>query len=283
MKNNLIDGQAVADGILLNVKKRVLRLKRRGLIPKLAVVLVGNNQASAVYVRHKQKAARQAGINFVLHHLPGAISEAKLIGALQKIQSDKKLHGIIVQLPLPEKLYTRRVLNTIRPGLDIDFLNDASLGSLITRSNVLTPPTAGAMLELLRGVTKNIAGAHAVVVGAGALVGRPLALLLLNARATVTVCHINTKNLGVLTRQADIIMTGVGRANLIRGKMVKPGSVVIDAGFTLKRGRARGDVNVAEVRKVARAVTPTPGGVGPVTIAKLLLNTVLSAEKKILK
>lgn len=281
MKNTLIDGQAVADLILLDVKKRVLRLKRRGLVPKLGVVLVGDNPASKIYVRHKQKAAEQAGITFILHHLPSAISEAQLISTLKKIQSDKKLHGLIVQLPLPEKLFTRRVLNTIRPNLDIDFLNDASLGSLISRSNRLEPPTASAMLALLRSVTKNISGAHVVVVGAGALVGRPLTFLLLNANATVTVCHIKTKNLGAITRLADIIMTCVGKKNLIRGAMVKPGSVVIDAGFALERGRAVGDVNVAEVCKVARAVTPTPGGVGPVTIAKLLLNTVLSAENKI--
>ncbi|MDO8626065.1 MAG: bifunctional 5,10-methylenetetrahydrofolate dehydrogenase/5,10-methenyltetrahydrofolate cyclohydrolase [Candidatus Magasanikbacteria bacterium] len=276
----LINGQSIADAILADTKTRVQKLARRGVKPKLAVILVGEDKASAVYVRRKQKAAELVGINFQLHKFSNFVSKARFIAALKKIQADKKLQALIIQLPLPEHLYNREVLNTIRPELDIDFLTDYSLGSLITRSNALEPATPGAMLEILRALKFNFVGRRVVVVGAGALVGRPLALLLLNLGATPIICNSKTKNLAALCRLADAILTCVGQPHLIKAAMVKPGAIVVDAGFAFENDKALGDVDVAEVARVARAVTPTPGGVGPVTVAKLLFNTVRAAELK---
>ncbi len=275
----LIDGQGIAKKINSETKAQATKLRKQGIVPKLAVVLVGNNKASEVYVRQKQAIAKSVGVDFSLHKIPSAITLNRFKQIIKKIQTDAKLSALIVQLPLPEKLYTRELLNVIRPNLDIDFLTDANLGTLISKTNTLEPPTAGAMLEILRSLKIFPKGKQVVVIGAGALVGRPLALLLLNERATVTVCNTATQNLPELCKQADIIMSCVGKRNLVRGNMVKRGAVVIDAGFVFENNKVSGDVNVIEVAKVARYVTPTPGGVGPITVAKLLKNVVLNAER----
>ena len=275
----LIDGQGIAKKINSETKAQATKLRKQGIVPKLAVVLVGNNKASEVYVRQKQAIAKSVGVDFSLHKIPSAITLNRFKQIIKKIQTDAKLSALIVQLPLPEKLYTRELLNVIRPNLDIDFLTDANLGTLISKTNTLEPPTAGARLEILRSLKIFPKGKQVVVIGAGALVGRPLALLLLNERATVTVCNTATQNLPELCKQADIIMSCVGKRNLVRGNMVKRGAVVIDAGFVFENNKVSGDVNVIEVAKVARYVTPTPGGVGPITVAKLLKNVVLNAER----
>lgn len=277
--SKLINGQQIASNILVACKAKVLKLKKKGIVPKLAVVLVGNDPGSAVYVKRKAIAAAKVGVNFVLHKFPASISAPSLISKLKKIQQDKKLSALIIQLPLPERLYRPNILNTIKPKLDVDFLTNFSLGSLITNTNILEPPAAGAMLEVARSLKYNFAGKRVAVVGAGALVGRPLALLLLNLGATPLVCNIHTKNLAQICKQANVIMSCVGKKNLIRGKMIKKGALVIDAGFAFEHGRASGDVNIKEALRFAGKVTPTPGGVGPITVAKLLMNAVLSAEK----
>lgn len=275
----LIDGQKIAADINKRTKQLASQLRKRGIVSKLAIVLVGADKPSAVYVRQKEKTAESVGVDFVLHKISASTTLNRFKQIIKKIQTDSQLSGIIVQLPLPERLYKREVLNVIRPELDIDFLTDTNLGTLISKTNILEPPTAGAMMEILRSLKIDVKGKHVVVIGAGPLVGRPLALLLLNERATVTVCNTATQNLTELCRQADIIMSCVGKRNLVRGNMVKRGAIVIDAGFVFEGGKISGDVNVEEVVKVARYVTPTPGGVGPITVAKLLKNVVLNAER----
>lgn len=277
----LIKGQPIADKILRIATRESARLKKHGHVPKLAVVLVGNDPASEVYVRHKQKAAEAAGLVFELHRFAKSVSQNKLVASLKRIQSDKKLSGLIIQLPLPENLYKRAVLNAIEPRFDVDFLNDLSLGSLVTRSNQLEPPTAAAMVEILRELKINLTGERVAVVGAGVLVGRPLVMLLLNEGATVTVCNSHTKNLGKILKDCDVVMACVGRPKLILGKMLKRGAVVVDAGFAFLNNKAEGDVDLKSARLVARAVTPTPGGIGPITVAKLIYNTVKLAGAKL--
>lgn len=274
----LVKGQLIADKILAKAKAECKKLAKRGLVPKLVVVLVGEDKASEVYVRRKQEAAKAAGLVFVLHRFSASISKQKLIAKLKSIQADKKLSGLIIQLPLPENLYQREVMNAVEPRFDVDFLNDLSLGALTTRSNKLEPPTASAMLEIPRNLKISFASKRVAVVGAGVLVGRPLVMMLLNEGATVTACNSQTRNLNKILQECDIVFTCVGKPNLIRGKMLKPGCVVVDAGFAFKNGRGVGDVEIKSVLRVAKAVTPTPGGVGPITVAKLISNTVALAS-----
>ena len=279
--NKLIDGQKIANAINTRTRAKVRALSRKGIVPKLAIIMVGNDPASRMYVGRKQKLAASLGVDCVLHTFPSNIKKSELITQLKKIQTDDKLSGLIIQLPLPERLYDRSILNCINPELDIDFLTDVSLGSLVSKNYTLEPPTASAMLEVLRSLKINLVGKKVVVVGAGVLVGRPLAMLLLNDRATVTVCNSVTKNLGAVCREADIVITAVGKANLVRGSMLKKDAIVVDAGFSLVNGKVVGDVHVAEAVRVARFVTPTPGGVGPITVAKLLYNVASAAASKI--
>ena len=279
---SLINGQAIAQKINTVTKRKAEELSERGIIPRLAVVLVGEDKASQVYVGRKEKMARELGIDFALHQFPACISKENLLGELEHIQDDPSLSGLIIQLPLPEKLYVREVLDAIKPELDVDFLTDSKLGTLVTKSNQLDPPTAGAVMEIFRELKIDLVGKNVVVIGAGVLVGRPLAFLLMNARATVTVCNSATQNLAELCKEADSVVSCVGQRNLVEGSMVKPGAVVIDAGFVFENGIVSGDVNVNEVLAVADFVTPTPGGLGPITVAKLLQNVVISAERRVM-
>src|SRR3989344_7811084 len=279
---SLINGQAIAQKINTVTKRKAEELSERGIIPRLAVVLVGEDKASQVYVGRKEKMARELGIDFALHQFPARISKENLLGEREHIQADPSLSGLIIQLPLPEKLYAREVLDAIKPELDVDFLTDSKLGTLVTKSNQLDPPTAGAVMEIFRELKIDLVGKNVVVIGAGVLVGRPLAFLLMNARATVTVCNSATQNLVELCKEADSVVSCVGQRNLVEGSMVKPGAVVIDAGFVFENGIVSGDVNVNEVLAVADFVTPTPGGLGPITVAKLLQNVVISAERRVM-
>ncbi len=278
---SLIDGQAIAKKINAGAKRKVTQLRKQGIVPKLAVVLVGENKASKVYVSRKEKAARELGINFTLHKFPTDVTQQKLLEELRIIQADTELSGLIIQLPLPERLYTREILNAIKPGLDADYLTDFNLGKLVSKSNPLDPPTASAALNILKELKIGLIGKDVVVIGAGFLVGKPITLMLINSRATVTVCNSSTKNLEKKCQEADIIVSCVGKRNLVVGSMVKKGAVVIDCGFVFENGVVSGDVNVSEVMKTASLVTPTPGGVGPITVAKLLQNVVLLAERKL--
>ena len=221
------------------------------------------------------------GVDFVLHTLPISIRPEVIIAELNDIQQDRNLSGLIIQLPLPEKLYSPKVLNNIQPEVDVDFLSEASMGKVVMGTNEIEPPTTGSILTILRELKVKLAGKHITVVGMGALVGKPLSMLLEHEGASVTTCNSQTKDIPKKCRQADIIVSCVGKKDLIRGSMVAPGAIVIDAGFSFFKGKSYGDVNFEEVKKVAGFLTPTPGGVGPITVALLLQNTVYSAEQKL--
>jgi methylenetetrahydrofolate dehydrogenase (NADP+)/methenyltetrahydrofolate cyclohydrolase len=272
----IVDGKQIAQRILLKLKGEAKRLARK---PHLAVVLVGSDPASLTYVRKKQEAASTVGIKFSLYRFPQQIKLSTLLVEIKKIQT-QALSGIIVQLPLPSNIDKKKVLNQLNPEIDVDFLSWESLGKLVIGENTLIPPAPAAILEILKYYQVKLLGRHVVLVGSGDLIGKPLANILIQLPVTLTICRKQTKNLASYTRRADILITGAGQSNLIRGQMVKPGAVVIDAGVSFTGKKMHGDVNFGEVAKKASLITPTPGGVGPITVAKLLENTVVSAKSK---
>ncbi len=281
MRALVVDGKKIAAAFLNEAKKSVAKLKLAGRKVKLAVVLVGADQPARVYVSQKGQAAQAIGLDLALHHFPASIKADFLIEQIKHLQADPSLAGLIVQLPLPKDLNQAAIIEAIDPQRDVDCLTNVNLGRIMSRSNWFSPPTAAAIMAVLKYYKINLRGAPVAVVGAGELVGRPLLLLLLNEGATITVCHSSTKNLAGITKQADIIISGVGKKNLIRGSMIKKGAVVLDAGFGVSQGKVYGDINFSEVVKRAGLVTPTPGGIGPVTVALLLLNTVKNAARRI--
>ncbi len=271
------DGKQIAKTILSRLRKTVAQMPKK---PHLAVVLVGDDKPSLTYVRKKQEAAAEVGIKFSLYKYPASIRQEKLILEIKRIQKQSDLSGIIVQLPLPKQFDKKQVLNALNPEIDVDALTWESLGKLVIGENQLVPPTPGAILEILKYYKISLKGQHVVLVGQGELIGKPLANILIQLPITLTVCGKDTKDLAVHTRQADILITGVGKYNLIRGHMVKSRAAVVDAGVSFEKGQMFGDINFAEVCKKAKLVTPTPGGVGPVTVAKLLENTVRIAQSR---
>jgi methylenetetrahydrofolate dehydrogenase (NADP+)/methenyltetrahydrofolate cyclohydrolase len=276
----VIDGKAIAAGIRAELGIRVARLAGQGVVPGLAVIIAGNDPASAIYVRNKARASGEIGIRSEVHALDAAISQEALAGFVRRLNADPAVHGILVQLPLPRHIDTRAVIETIAPEKDVDGFHYFNVGSLVTGEPAFYPCTPWGVMKMLEHEGVAVEGAHAVVVGRSTIVGKPMALLLLNAGATVTVCHSKTRELPSMTRQADILVAAVGRAQLIRGDMVKPGAVVIDVGINRQPdGKLSGDVDFEAVRAVASRITPVPGGVGPMTIAMLLANTVKSAER----
>lgn len=268
----IADGSKISQTILERLRKQVASKKLR---PHLAVVLVGQDPASRTYVRKKQEAALSIGVKFSLHQYPEHISTETLIDELGRIQKDSTLTGIIVQLPLPPGIEKQQVLNKLNPALDVDYLSWVNLGKLVIGENPLVPPTPGAILEILNFYKIPLRGKHIVLVGGGDLIGKPLANILIQMPVTLTVCGKETRDLASFTRQADILITGVGKPELIRKDMVKKGVVVVDAGVSFRGKKMFGDVAFGEVSKKAALITPTPGGVGPITVAKLLENTVL--------
>ncbi len=279
----LIDGKAVSEKVNQRTIAIVKKLKKKKITPRLEVILVGDDKPSQTYVRKKGEAANKLGMDFELHVLPGKTKMKDLIAKINKIQSNKKLSGLIVQLPLPEHLYVPEVLNTIKPELDVDCLTDINIGKLVMKTNFLTPPTPAAAITILHDLKVEMAGKNVTIIGMGALVGKPMAIMMINEGASVTTINSRTKNTKEKCLTADIIVTGVGRKDVLRGDMVKKGAIVIDTGVCFVDGKMYGDVNVAEVAKKAAYVTPTPGGVGPNTVARLLYNTALCAQKKITK
>ncbi|HAZ28478.1 MAG TPA: bifunctional methylenetetrahydrofolate dehydrogenase/methenyltetrahydrofolate cyclohydrolase [Candidatus Magasanikbacteria bacterium] len=277
-----IDGKLIAQTIEKTIATKVKRLRRRGITPSLAVLLVGKHKASETYVRKKAQAAKRVGIDFTLHRLPGNTSRKKIIETLRTIQKDPRLSGLIVQLPLPEPLYTRDVLNSIDPTVDVDCLSDENFGKLVAGYPRVTPPTPGAIFAILKHLQISLRGKQVTIVGTGLLVGRPLATMLMNAEATVTTCNIYTKNLADVSKKADILISAVGKKGLITGSMVKKGAIVIDAGVDFVNNDLFGDVDQKTVIQKASFLTPTPGGVGPLTVSHLLSNVVLCAERRFL-
>lgn len=277
----IVDGKAIAQQIYQRLSKQVIELVQHGQQPKLGVVLVGNDQPSHTYVRRKGEAAKKIGVGFLLKTLPASTTTEQLLKVVKQLQTARYgLTGLIVQLPLPKQINTGKILEAIHPQIDVDCLTQTNLGKLISGSYWLTPPTPGAILEILKYHKVTVKGKKIVVIGAGALVGRPLANLLIHEQATVSILNRSTPSLTEYTKSADIIVTGVGKHPILTGKMVKRGAVVVDAGVSFQAGKMYGDIDFASVAKKASVVTPTPGGVGPLTVAKLIDNTVKCTIKK---
>jgi methylenetetrahydrofolate dehydrogenase (NADP+)/methenyltetrahydrofolate cyclohydrolase len=280
MPAQLIDGLALSRELRAAAAARTARLKTSGHVPGLAVVLVGDDPASAVYVRNKVRACEESGIRSVFERYPADLSEAALLARIQALNADPAVHGILVQMPLPRHIDPHRVVEAIATAKDVDGYSVLAAGELMSGLPGLRPCTPAGCMKLIESTGKNLRGAHAVVIGRSNTVGKPMALLLLQAHATVTVCHSATPDLALYTRQADVLVAAVGRANTVTGDMVKPGAVVIDVGINRDaEGKLCGDVNFASVSEVASHITPVPGGVGPMTIAMLMLNTVEAAER----
>jgi methylenetetrahydrofolate dehydrogenase (NADP+)/methenyltetrahydrofolate cyclohydrolase len=282
MPGRIIDGKAIAADLRAAVAAQVQRLAAHGLVPGLAVVLVGENPASAVYVRNKSKQTVEAGMRSFDHRLPEDAPEGEVLTLVEKLNADPAVHGILVQLPLPKQIDSQKVLNAIDPAKDVDGFHPVNAGRLSTGLPALTPGTPLGCIHLARSVHPSLEGMEAVVVGRSNIVGKPLAQLLLNENATVTIAHSKTRDLPAVCRRADLLFAAVGRPEMVRGGWIKPGATVIDVGINRITGadgknRIVGDVAYAEAASVAGAITPVPGGVGPMTIACLLVNTVRAA------
>jgi len=277
-----IDGTAIAREVRAQVARRAARLAAGGQVPGLAVVLVGDDPASQVYVRNKIKACAEAGIRSIQETYPADLAEAELLGRIAALNGDDAVHGILVQMPLPPHISAQRVIEAIDAGKDVDGYSVESAGRLVAGLPGFRPCTPWGCMTLIESTGISLRGKHAVVIGRSNTVGKPMALMLLQADATVTVCHSRTPDLGAHTRRADVVVAAVGRANTLTADMVKPGAVVIDVGMNRNAdGKLCGDVDLAGVAQVAGAITPVPGGVGPMTIAMLLSNTVDAAEQAV--
>jgi methylenetetrahydrofolate dehydrogenase (NADP+) / methenyltetrahydrofolate cyclohydrolase len=280
MTAQLIDGAALAREKIVQLKQVVIGLKARGIAPGLATVLVGDDPASRIYIRNKAKACAEAGVNSIHHDLPSDSSEGDVLQLLDQLNRDPRVHGIIVQLPLPKHLDARHISQAVAVAKDADGCNWLNLGALVEGAPGILPCTPSGVMAMLDHAKIPVAGRYAVVVGRSNSVGKPAALLLIGRGATVTVCNSRTPNLGAVTRLADILIVATGKAALITGSMVKPGAAVIDVGINrLPTGKIAGDVLFDEVKAVAGWITPVPGGVGPMTVAMLVENTVNAAAR----
>jgi len=283
MTARIIDGKAIAADLRAKVAAEVARLSQaHGLVPGLAVVLVGENPASAVYVRSKGKQTVEAGMRSFDHRLPDTVTEGELLALVAKLNADPAVHGILVQLPLPNQIDSQKVLNSIDPMKDVDGFHPMNAGRLATGLPALVPCTPLGCILLAKSVHSSLAGMDTVVIGRSNIVGKPLIQLLLNENATVTVTHSKTRDLPEVCRRAEVLFAAIGRPEMVRGDWIRPGATVIDVGINRVTGpdgknRIVGDVAYAEALEVAGAITPVPGGVGPMTIACLLVNTVRAA------
>ncbi len=275
-----IDGNALSQKLRADVKLRTAALKARGITPGLAVILVGDNPASQVYVRNKVKACQDSGLHSILEKHPDSLSESDLLDRIDALNHDKSIHGILVQLPLPKHIDAQKVIEAIAPTKDVDGFHIASAGALMTGMPGFWPCTPYGCMKMLESIEYDLKGKHAVVIGRSNIVGKPMALMLLQKNATVTICHSATRDLKALTLQADVIVAAVGKRNVITADMVKPGAVVLDVGMNRnEEGKLCGDVDFAGVEQVAGYISPVPGGVGPMTITMLLVNTLEAAER----
>ncbi|HJV69326.1 bifunctional methylenetetrahydrofolate dehydrogenase/methenyltetrahydrofolate cyclohydrolase FolD [Ideonella sp.] len=281
MTAQLIDGNALSRQLRAEVAERAAALAARGHQPGLAVILVGENPASAVYVRNKVKACADAGFHSVLEKYEASMPEAELLARIEALNEDPAIHGILVQLPLPAHIDAHKVIETISPEKDVDGFHVASAGALMVGQPGFKPCTPYGCMKMLESIGVDPRGKHAVVIGRSNIVGKPMAMLLLGANATVTICHSATPDLAFHTRQADIVVAAVGKRNVLTADMVKPGAVIIDVGMNRNdEGKLCGDVDFAGVSQVAGWITPVPGGVGPMTITMLLVNTIEAAERR---
>jgi methylenetetrahydrofolate dehydrogenase (NADP+)/methenyltetrahydrofolate cyclohydrolase len=285
MTAQLISGTALSAQIRTDIAQRAAALTARGRQPGLAVILVGDDPASAVYVRNKVKACQDTGVHSVLEKYPATLSEADLLARIGALNNDPSIHGILVQMPLPKHINPQRVIETIATAKDVDGYSVQSAGDLMAGLPGFRPCTPFGCMKLIESTGVDLRGKHAVVIGRSNTVGKPMALLLLAANATVTICHSATPDLSLFTRAADVVVAAVGRRNTLTADMVKPGAIVIDVGMNrvpdgqADAGKLCGDVDFAGVAAVASHITPVPGGVGPMTITMLLVNTLESAER----
>ena len=279
MTASIIDGNALSAQLRQQVSDKVKALQARGLTAGLAVILVGDNPASQVYVRNKVKACEQTGIHSLLEKHDATMTEAELLARVHALNHDNSIHGILVQLPLPAHIDAQKVIEAIAPEKDVDGFHVASAGALMTGLPGYWPCTPHGCMKMLEHIGYSLKGKHAVVIGRSNIVGKPMALMLLQEHATVTICHSATPDLKAHTLQADVIVAAVGKRNILTADMVKPGAVVIDVGMNRDdAGKLCGDVDYEGVKQVASHITPVPGGVGPMTITMLLVNTLASAE-----
>jgi methylenetetrahydrofolate dehydrogenase (NADP+) / methenyltetrahydrofolate cyclohydrolase len=276
----IIDGIALSTQLRSEVAARVTALKTRGVTPGLAVILVGEDPASAVYVRNKVKACADTGVRSVFEKYEATLSEADLLARIATLNADPTVHGILVQMPLPKHIDPHKVIEAISVSKDVDGYATLSAGELMTGAPGFRPCTPYGCMKLIESTGIDLRGKHAVVIGRSNTVGKPMALLLLQANATVTICHSATADIGYHTRQADLVVAAVGKRNVLTADMVKPGAIVIDVGMNrTPEGKLCGDVDYEGVRKLASHITPVPGGVGPMTITMLLVNTLEAAER----
>lgn len=282
MSAQLIDGTALSRQIRADVASRASALAERGCRPGLAVILVGDDPASQVYVRNKVRACAEAGLHSVFEKYDATLPEAELLARIRALNGDESIHGILVQMPLPKHINAHKVIETIATDKDVDGFSVLSAGELASGLDGFRPCTPYGCMKLIESTGIDLRGRHAVVIGRSNTVGKPMALMLLQAHATVTICHSATANLASHARQADVLVAAVGRRNTVTAEMVKPGAVVIDVGMNRNdEGKLCGDVDFAGVSQVASAITPVPGGVGPMTIAMLLVNTLESAQRRL--
>lgn len=281
MTAQLIDGNALSRQLRAEVATRTSTLKSRGITPGLAVILVGDNPASQVYVRNKVKACEDVGFHSVLEKYEATLTEAELLARVQALNNDPSIHGILVQLPLPKHIDDHKVIEAISPLKDVDGFHVASAGALMVGEVGFKACTPYGCMKMLESIgLKDLRGKHAVVIGRSNIVGKPMAMMLLAQNATVTITHSGTADLAAMTRQADIVVAAVGKRNVLTADMVKPGAVVIDVGMNRNdEGKLCGDVDFDGVKQVAGYITPVPGGVGPMTITMLLVNTLEAAER----
>lgn len=285
MTAQVIDGAALAKNIRAQVAIQAAELCARKTTPGLAVILVGNSAASAIYVRNKIKACAEVGVRSIFDEMPEQTSQPDLLRRIEQLNQDPEVDGILVQLPLPAHIDPRAVIEAISPEKDVDGFHVSNAGALMTGAPLFRPCTPYGVMKMLEHAGTPLRGAHAVIVGASNLVGKPLALLLLQAGATITICNSKTRDLASHCQRADVLVAAVGRPNLITGSMIKPGAIVIDVGTNRitegpKAGKLVGDVDFASASLVAGAISPVPGGVGPMTIAMLLVNTIESATRR---
>ena len=281
MTAQIIDGKLLSEQLRKEVATRAAALKTKGITPGLAVVLVGDNQASQVYVRNKVKACEDVGFHSVLEKYDASMTEAELLARVEALNNDPSIHGILVQLPLPKHIDDHKVIEAISPKKDVDGFHVASAGALMVGEVGFKACTPYGCMKMLESIgMKDLRGKHAVVIGRSNIVGKPMAMMLLAANATVTITHSGTADLAAMTRQADIVVAAVGKVGVLTADMVKPGAVVIDVGMNRDAdGKLCGDVDFEGVKEVAGYITPVPGGVGPMTITMLMVNTLESAER----
>lgn len=280
MTGRVIDGVKLAASIREDVAARAVVLAKQGVKPGLAVILVGQDPASQVYVRNKVAACEKAGLHSVLEQYPADMTQEALLSRIETLNTDHRIHGILVQLPLPKHIDSHRVIETIAAQKDVDGFHVSNAGLLMTGTPLFRPCTPYGVMKMLESEHVVLRGAIAVIVGASNIVGKPMAMLLQAAGATVTICNSKTRDLAWHTRHADIVVVATGKPGMVTGNMIKPGAIVIDVGINRGAdGKLCGDVDYASVKEVAGAITPVPGGVGPMTIAMLLVNTLEAAER----